>query len=417
MSPADSPAPGQDGAPAAEPARRCESCGRPTQSGDLCPSCEEAFEWAFNAASVPQPQVESLAQAKVSGASQPADASKDVFAVPQTWNEMLAVTDRVPDHAEPAATEVPRDAQIEAPGEVPVPPQAAPELGAHPIEESRLPDPAPRPPDPASKPSDPAATPLDPAAYFVPIDPASLQKPRIGRFEIMAVALIAAFSVAGVLVGAFWPHPQALSARGNPSGQQPVTADARHAPAPDRGKAKAAEVVHAAPPSAETAPKTNASARKPRPTRAVARVERKARVTPQSVAPEAEGPVVAPPVVAPVAAVVAPARPTIAIETPSGRFFEAREVDQAPRIATRIEPQLPPGLAGRHESDVVVVRLLVSQSGHPFRLNLLRRSRMGAPADEAVIAAVKQWTFSPARKYGEAVACWLNVGVPLTGNN
>ncbi|MGE5245282.1 MAG: energy transducer TonB [Betaproteobacteria bacterium] len=63
-----------------------------------------------------------------------------------------------------------------------------------------------------------------------------------------------------------------------------------------------------------------------------------------------------------------------------------------------------------------MIRLLVSQTGHPFRLNLLRRSRMGAPADDAVIAAVKQWTFSPARNHGEAVACWLNVGVALPAN-
>jgi TonB family protein len=65
---------------------------------------------------------------------------------------------------------------------------------------------------------------------------------------------------------------------------------------------------------------------------------------------------------------------------------------------------------------VVVVRILVSQSGHAYRVNLLRRSRLGPAADEAVIAAVKQWTFSPARRRGEAVSCWLNVGVPLAGN-
>jgi hypothetical protein len=29
------------------------------------------------------------------------------------------------------------------------------------------------------------------------------------------------------------------------------------------------------------------------------------------------------------------------------------------------------------------------------------------------VAAVKQCTFSPARKKGEAVSCWLNVGVPV----
>jgi hypothetical protein len=36
--------------------------------------------------------------------------------------------------------------------------------------------------------------------------------------------------------------------------------------------------------------------------------------------------------------------------------------------------------------------------------------------DDAVVAAVKQWTFTPARKRGEAVSCWFNVGVSLTAN-
>jgi hypothetical protein len=41
---------------------------------------------------------------------------------------------------------------------------------------------------------------------------------------------------------------------------------------------------------------------------------------------------------------------------------------------------------------------------------------MGRPLDEAVVAAVTQWTFSPARKRGEAVSCWYNIGVPLGTN-
>ena len=40
-------------------------------------------------------------------------------------------------------------------------------------------------------------------------------------------------------------------------------------------------------------------------------------------------------------------------------------------------------------------------------------SKAGPPLDDAVIAAVNRWTFSPARKKGEAVSCWLNVGVPI----
>ena len=100
-------------------------------------------------------------------------------------------------------------------------------------------------------------------------------------------------------------------------------------------------------------------------------------------------------------------------EPPTGRFFERNDVDQSPQVATRVEPQLPAHLAARAQNDVVVVRVLVSRTGHAFRINLLRGSRLGRSADDAVVAAVTQWTFSPAIKRGEPVNCWFNIGVPL----
>ena len=38
---------------------------------------------------------------------------------------------------------------------------------------------------------------------------------------------------------------------------------------------------------------------------------------------------------------------------------------------------------------------------------------LGRESDDAVVAAVMQWTFSPATKRGEPVNCWYNIGVPL----
>lgn len=115
----------------------------------------------------------------------------------------------------------------------------------------------------------------------------------------------------------------------------------------------------------------------------------------------------------PVRPVAAEARPSAAPAEPAGKFFEPREVDESPAIATRVDPKLPAdGLAGLR-NDIVIVRLLVSQSGHPFRVSLLRKSKAGRSVDDAVVAAVTHWTFSPARKRGEAVSCWLNVAVPL----
>jgi TonB family protein len=122
--------------------------------------------------------------------------------------------------------------------------------------------------------------------------------------------------------------------------------------------------------------------------------------------------------VAPV--VSAPARTekvrTAEVAAPTGRFFEPNDVDVAPKVARRIEPQLPADLKGRPLNDIVIVRLLVSQDGDPSHVSLLRKSKHGRSLDNAVIAAVTQWSFSPARKKGEAVSSWYNVGVPLSVN-
>jgi TonB family protein len=123
------------------------------------------------------------------------------------------------------------------------------------------------------------------------------------------------------------------------------------------------------------------------------------------------------------APVAVPEPPALTAEAPRspaapiGRVFQQHDVDESPQIATRVEPQLPGDLPVRPPNDVVVVRVLVSHTGHPSRVSLLRGSRLGRSSDDAVMAAVTQWTFSPARKKGEAVNCWYNIGVPLARAN
>jgi outer membrane biosynthesis protein TonB len=50
-------------------------------------------------------------------------------------------------------------------------------------------------------------------------------------------------------------------------------------------------------------------------------------------------------------------------------------------------------------------------------VNILRRSKAGASLDDAIVAAVKKWTFAPAKRRGEAVSCWYHVGVPVANAN
>jgi protein TonB len=119
---------------------------------------------------------------------------------------------------------------------------------------------------------------------------------------------------------------------------------------------------------------------------------------------------VVPPPPPPVA--VAPALAVASVE-PLRPFFEPKDVSEQPAVASRVEPRLPDELKTRDISEVLVVRLLVSQTGHPSSISLLRRSKTGQSLDDAVVAAIKQWTFSPAKKKGETVSCWMNLGVPV----
>jgi TonB family protein len=96
-----------------------------------------------------------------------------------------------------------------------------------------------------------------------------------------------------------------------------------------------------------------------------------------------------------------------------GPFFETKDVNDSPRVATRVEPRLPAELRAREIKEIVIVRALVSQSGRPSRVSLLRRSKAGPQLDKVVVEAVNQWTFAPARKKGEPVSCWFNFGVPV----
>ena len=99
-----------------------------------------------------------------------------------------------------------------------------------------------------------------------------------------------------------------------------------------------------------------------------------------------------------------------------GPFFQVNQVNQPPQVVSRVEPNVPADVQGA-VNDVVIVKVLVSQAGEAAIVNLVRRSRSGAAVDDAVVAAVKQWTFAPAKKRGEAVSCWFHVGVPVVRAN
>ena len=107
----------------------------------------------------------------------------------------------------------------------------------------------------------------------------------------------------------------------------------------------------------------------------------------------------------------APAAP--GANAPSARVYLATEVDAKPEVLTQVAPNYPDDAAQQNVQDVVVLQVLVDASGRPQTIRLLRGSQKAPLLNGAAAAAVRQWTFSPARKDGQPVPCWFNVGVPF----
>jgi protein TonB len=107
----------------------------------------------------------------------------------------------------------------------------------------------------------------------------------------------------------------------------------------------------------------------------------------------------------------APAPITAQAAAPLGPIFQTTQVNQPPRVMWRVEPRLPAAVRGKNE--ILIVRALVSLDGQPSRTSLLRRSQTGPDVDDAVLEAVNQWTFVPAKKHGAPVSCWFNFAVTL----
>jgi TonB family protein len=254
---------------------------------------------------------------------------------------------------------------------------------------------------------------------------------RTGSMVGIAAAVVIVASI-GLGVGAAWYKMQGLLQPGQsaPAAAAPAAAVAEQvAKAPDpiavaEAAIKASEAAAAA---AERAA-AQAQAAAAQKAKAAATNVSTARVPPktvrQSIVPTGQVVAAAAPVavIEPVRELVAPPPPPPVAVTPAASlvsteplrpFFEPKDVNEQPAVANRVEPRLPDELKARDVSEVLVVRLLVSQSGHPSSISLLRRSKVGPTLDDAVVSAVKQWTFSPAKKKGENVSCWLNIGVPV----
>jgi TonB family protein len=452
---------------------RCETCGAESPDGSLCPSCQQAFNaWLGNVETSTESVAPAPGNAAAANDTAVATGTAAVTVEQTAVNDTTVVSSVTSPGAAMAVAETP-SATTAAPVEEslwsqlmnsPAPPPDDEMYMPQPVAEKaplrlvtttvavadeKMPEPAadlvkheataqatyaeataPEPvraPEPIrleeAKPvsaamSDTSESTVDlrtPKPSVVPIRPAVAVASQPKRSSVPLAA--AAGVVVALGLGAYWipnhVRPEQTIAREEPP---PVAANDVTVPAPE-------------PPAAVPPVPAPIEDRKPPvPAKAPAAARPKQAATPKEVRTPspvtrqvaAAAPVPEPVPETPAAVVVAPPPPVVASApspaAPSGQFFETTDVSESPQVTNRVEPQLPDELRNRRLNEILIVRVLVSQSGHPYRISLLRKSKTGSQLDNAVIAAVNKWTFSPAKRRGEAVSCWLNLGVPVSAS-
>jgi TonB family protein len=383
--------------PAAEPhVARCESCGAPSGDMDLCPACQEAFQSVLetkkNAEAAPPAQdpIADIFEAALEQAKT-APLARPVFAEPEAPSAQPIVASAPPIVPLPSAhVELPKPSS-------PAVFEPAPQPALKPLQQVRS-APVERKPARTSAPQ-PVVPPARPAGNAT----------RTVGISLATVVIAAAI---GIPLGQHFATRQAATAAAEP---QPANVPAAQATAGERRPTQPppAPKPEPAPAFVETpppAPKRAAAPSRPAPVKASRTPRQPNPSTAASVPVTPPAAVVAE--VLPAAEPVAPPPPAPAPAAPVGPFFQVNQVNQPPQVVSRVEPAVPADVQGA-VNDVVIVKVLVSQAGEAAIVSLVRRSRSGPALDDAVVEAVKQWTFAPAKKRGEAVSCWFHVGVPV----
>ena len=106
-----------------------------------------------------------------------------------------------------------------------------------------------------------------------------------------------------------------------------------------------------------------------------------------------------------------PTAPPAKAAVRGGDLVELDDVDTPPRVARVVKPSYPPLALQARIGGIVILRVLVSETGVPAEIQVLRPGRAGLT--ESAVRAVKEWTFQPAVKDGVAVRTWISVPIPF----
>ncbi|MFN2386421.1 MAG: TonB family protein, partial [Thermoanaerobaculia bacterium] len=107
----------------------------------------------------------------------------------------------------------------------------------------------------------------------------------------------------------------------------------------------------------------------------------------------------------------APAATPTSSEPEPGTYVHSDDVDRPPRIRQAVNPVYPPDALRARIRGLVILAVLISESGTPLEVRVIQRARAGLT--EAAVEAVRRWRFEPAQKSGVPVTTWTTVRIPF----
>ena len=275
------------------------------------------------------------------------------------------------------------------------------------LDPSGIPEPpaapeAPRPPAPSVRP--PARTAPPPKGPTPTTAPKFIAEPEPRRKAPVAVIggiLLAAAAAAGtwLVISKRQPPPPPVILTPQPTAVVVPTA----APTPDLSTA----AMNAVEFKEEVSRRVSEEMKKLEETqrqKETAEAERRAELAATATAVAAAAPTPLPTAVV-VAQLPEPTSPPPPTATP----VPAQEIP--PAILKVVKPLYPPVALKARVGGLVILRVLVSETGQPLDIEVVRPGKAGLT--EAAIAAVRKWTFTPARKGDTSVQAWTTVPIPF----
>ncbi len=92
--------------------------------------------------------------------------------------------------------------------------------------------------------------------------------------------------------------------------------------------------------------------------------------------------------------------------TPTDFIFDSLDLDRAPEVVARVNPEYPYQARERGIEGYVAVKVLVGKDGEVRQVNILK-SRPQGMFDQAVRKAMTGWRFQPGEVGGEPVTAWI----------